>query len=37
MTFFLCTDAFKQHRCWFIIRVLRYKFSMYRKVEYLLA
>ena len=35
--FFLGTDAFEEHRCWLIVGVLRYKFTMYRKVKYLLA
>ena len=28
---------FEENRCRLIVRVLRYKFSMYRKVEYLLT
>ena len=36
-SFFLCTDAFEQNGCRLVVRVLRYKFPMYRKVEYLLA
>ena len=35
--FFLGTDALEEHRCWLIVGVLRYKFTMYRKVKYLLA
>ena len=36
-SFFLGTDALEEHGCWLIVGVLRYKFTMYRKVKYLLA
>ena len=35
--FFLGTDALEEHRCRLVVGVLRYKFTMYRKVKYLLA
>ena len=35
--FFLGTDALEEHGCGLIVGVLRYKFTMYRKVKYLLA
>ena len=36
-SFFFSLDSFQQNRCWLIVGVLRHKFSMYRKVEYLLT
>lgn len=31
---FFSSDTFKKYRCRFVIRVLRYKFSLYRPLEY---
>lgn len=31
---FFGSDTFKKYRCRFVIRVLRYKFSLYRPLEY---
>ena len=36
-SFFLGTDTLEEHGCRLIVGGLRYKFTMYRKVKYLLA